>query len=56
MSFIFQQARLLNPLEQVDLTGTIKVSNDGIIEAVVYGNETPAAAPDDRVNTDSRAF
>ncbi len=49
MSFIFQQARLLNPLEQVDLTGTIKVSNDGIIETVVYGNETPAAAPDDRV-------
>ena len=49
MSFIFQQARLLNPLEQVDLTGTVKVSNDGIIEAVIYGNETLDASPEDRI-------
>ena len=49
MSFIFQQARILNPLQQLDLTGTIKVSNDGIIEEVIYGNETFAASPEDNV-------
>ena len=38
MSFIFQHARLLNPLEHLDVTGSIKVANDGKIEAVVYGN------------------
>jgi dihydroorotase len=49
MSVIFQQARILNPLEHLDLTGTVKVSDDGIIEAVVYGNETLDASPDDRI-------
>jgi dihydroorotase len=49
MSFIFRNARLLNPLEHLDTTGSIKVADDGIIEAVVYGNEVIAASPDDRV-------
>ncbi len=49
MSYIFQQARLLNPLEQLDLTGTVKVSNSGVIEEVFYGNEMPVPLPDDRV-------
>ena len=49
MSFIFQHARLLNPLEHLDVTGSIKVANDGKIEAVVYGNEMIMASPDDRI-------
>ncbi len=49
MSVIFQQARILNPLEHLDLTGTIKVADNGVIEAIAYGNETLAASPQDRV-------
>jgi dihydroorotase len=49
MSVIFQQARILNPLEHLDLIGTVKVAENGIIEAVVYGNETLPASPEDRI-------
>ena len=49
MSFIFQNARILNPLEHLDATGSIKVANDGTIETVVYGNEYLPASPDDRI-------
>ncbi len=49
MSFIFQKAHILNPLGHLDLAGSLKVNNDGIIEAVVYGNEVLEAYPDDRV-------
>ncbi len=49
MSFIFQNARILNPLEHLDATGSIKVANNGTIEAVVYGNEDLPASPDDRI-------
>ena len=49
MSFIFQNCRLLNPLENLDTTGSIKVNDDGIIETVVYGKETIAASPVDRI-------
>ena len=49
MSVIFQQARIINPLQHIDLTGTVKVSDDGIIEAVVYGAEALAVSGADRV-------
>ncbi len=49
MSFIFHSGRLLNPLENLDTTGSIKVDDEGIIETVVYGNEAIAASPDDRI-------
>ncbi|MEI7694382.1 MAG: dihydroorotase [Chlorobium sp.] len=49
MSYIFQQARLLNPLEKLDLAGSLKVSCNGIIEAVKYGYETFQSSPDDTV-------
>ncbi|NTW69369.1 MAG: dihydroorotase [Chlorobiaceae bacterium] len=49
MSFIFQQARLLNPLENLDTVGSIKVADNGIIEALALGSETIMASPDDRV-------
>jgi dihydroorotase len=49
MSVIFQQARIINPLEHLDLTGTVKVGDDGIIEAVIYGSESLAASPEDQI-------
>ena len=49
MSFIFQQARILNPLEQLDLTGTVTVGENGVIESVVFGNETISTSPADQV-------
>ncbi|MEI8186364.1 MAG: dihydroorotase [Chlorobiaceae bacterium] len=49
MSFIFQHARILNPLERLDVTGSIKVADNGIIEAVVFGHEGISATPGDRV-------
>ncbi len=49
MSFIFQNARILNPLEHLDATGSIKVANDGTIETVVFGNEDVPVSPDDRI-------
>jgi len=49
MSYIFQHARLLNPLEDLDLNGTIKVSFTGIIEAVSYNSQTLVVSPEDLV-------
>ena len=49
MSFIFQNGRLLNPLEHLDTAGSIKVADDGIIEEVVYGNKVITASPEDRI-------
>jgi dihydroorotase len=49
MSYIFQQARLINPLEHLDRIGTIKVTDDGIIEAVIFGNELLETSQQDRV-------
>jgi len=49
MSFIFQKARLFNPLEHLDTIGTIKVGYDGIIEAVVFGDEDIVALAGDRI-------
>ena len=49
MSYIFQNARILNPLQQLDCIGSIKVASNGIIEAIVFGNEPVAASPDDWV-------
>ena len=49
MSYIFQNARLLNPLEDLDLKGTIKVSFTGIIEAVSYNSQTLVVSPEDLV-------
>lgn len=49
MSFIFQHARLLNPLQDLDIQGTIKVADNGTIESVVFGNESVVASPGDKV-------
>jgi len=49
MSYILQQARLLNPLEKLDCIGSIKVADNGIIEALTFGSDLLPASPDDRV-------
>ncbi len=49
MSTIFRHARLLNPQENLDRTGSIRVSGDGTIEEVSFGAGTVTAGPGDRV-------
>ena len=49
MSYVFQQARILNPLEHLDCTGTITVNNAGIIESVRFGSEVFDSSPEDTV-------
>jgi dihydroorotase len=49
MSYIFQQARLINPFEHLDRPGSIKVADNGIIEAVTFDNEPLETTPLDRV-------
>jgi dihydroorotase len=40
MSTIFQNARLLNPSENLDTRGSMKIGDDGVIEQVTSGAET----------------
>jgi len=49
MSYIFQHARMLNPLQDLDTQGTIKVADNGTIESVLFGNESIAVSPGDKV-------
>ncbi|NTU97686.1 MAG: dihydroorotase [Chlorobiaceae bacterium] len=49
MSIIFRQARLLNPLEEIDRTGSIKISDDGTVEELAFDTEITASSADDRI-------
>ncbi|HHE07565.1 MAG TPA: dihydroorotase, partial [Chlorobaculum parvum] len=49
MSTLFLNARLLNPAENLDTTGSIKIDNQGIIETVATGTETIAAEDGDLI-------
>ncbi|MEI8032522.1 MAG: dihydroorotase [Chlorobiaceae bacterium] len=49
MSIIFKHARLLNPLDNLDCEGTLKVADDGSIVAVAFGSDPLEPAPLDRV-------
>ncbi|ACF11383.1 dihydroorotase, multifunctional complex type [Chlorobaculum parvum NCIB 8327] len=49
MSTLFLNARLLNPAEDLDTTGSIKIDDQGIIEAVATGAETIAAGDGDLI-------
>lgn len=49
MSTLFLNARLLNPAENLDTIGSMKIGDDGLIEAVATGNEQIPAQPGDRV-------
>jgi dihydroorotase len=49
MSTIFLNARLLNPAENLDTTGSMKIGDDGVIEQVTTGTGAIPAQPGDRV-------
>lgn len=49
MSTILKNARLINPAECLDATGSITIADDGLIEAVATGSEPVGTAPGDRV-------
>jgi len=49
MSTLFLNARLLNPAENLDTVGSMKIGDDGLIEAVATGGESIPAQDGDHV-------
>ncbi|NTU58753.1 MAG: dihydroorotase [Chlorobiaceae bacterium] len=49
MSTIFQNARLLNPAENLDTIGSMKIGDDGVIEKIAIGPDTITAREEDTV-------
>ncbi|HWQ26741.1 MAG TPA: dihydroorotase [Chlorobaculum sp.] len=49
MSIIFQNARLLNPAENLDTKGSMKIGEDGVIEQLATGADKITANEGDRV-------
>jgi dihydroorotase len=49
MSTLFLNARLLNPAENLDTVGSIKIGDDGLIDAVATGGESITAQAGDNV-------
>jgi dihydroorotase len=49
MSIIFQHARLVNPTDNLDSRGSVKISDDGVIERVITGDDLIIPEKDDRV-------
>ena len=49
MNIIFQNARLINPAQSLDMRGSVKVSEKGMIDTIIFGEETLPSSPNDRV-------
>ncbi len=49
MNIIFQGARLINPVQNLDMHGSIKVSETGMIDTIALGTETIPPGSKDRV-------
>ncbi|RDD30409.1 dihydroorotase [Prosthecochloris sp. ZM] len=49
MSIIFHQARIINPAQNLDTTGSIRISDSGRIETIVTGNDPLPPQDTDRV-------
>lgn len=49
MSYLFQNARLINPAETLDKIGSIRLSESGIIDAIAFAPETLAPIESDKV-------
>ena len=49
MNIIFENAKLINPAQNLDMQGSIKVSETGMIDAVTFGEETIPSGTSDRV-------
>ncbi len=49
MNIIFQNARLINPAQNLDMQGSVKVSETGMIDTITFGEDPIASDADDRV-------
>lgn len=49
MSYLFQNARLINPAETLDRIGSIRLSESGMIDAIAFAPETLAPIDSDKV-------
>ncbi|MGQ9806446.1 MAG: dihydroorotase [Chlorobiales bacterium] len=49
MSYLFQNARLINPEETLDKIGSIRLSDSGVIEAIAFAPETLTPLATDKV-------
>jgi len=49
MSRIFKHATLINPAEKLNQTGSIKLSDDGILQDICFGEEELPITPEDEV-------
>lgn len=49
MSTIFHQARIINPAQNIDTTGSIRVSQQGVIEEIATGPADMSPGPDDTI-------
>ena len=49
MNIIFQNARLINPAQNLDMQGSIKVSETGMIDTITLGEETVPSGQNDRI-------
>lgn len=49
MNIIFQNARLINPAQNLDMQGSIKLSETGVIDTITFGEETIPSGSHDRV-------
>ena len=47
MSILFKNARLINPAQNLDMQGSIKVSETGMIETITFGDESISSEPND---------
>lgn len=57
MSTVFRNARLLNPAEKLDMTGSMKIGDDGIIEMVTTSSETiPVNDGDQLIDLDGKVL
>ncbi len=49
MSYLFQNARLINPEETLDKVGSMRLSESGVIEAIAFAPETLTPMASDKV-------
>ncbi|MDW8436453.1 MAG: dihydroorotase [Chloroherpetonaceae bacterium] len=49
MTYLFQNARLVNPAENLDKIGSMRLSESGVIDAIAFAPETLSPIPSDKV-------
>ncbi len=56
MSIIFQNARLINPSENLDAKGSMRIDGNGIIDQVLTGADIPAKEGDRVINLEGKVL